>query len=138
MYSSRVMTPNDWSYIRYFKPNEFNHPMKMGFEFVKWLDDLRHAINLPISITSDYRDEERNRAVGGANDSAHTDVPCNAVDIGERPNPRDPNWNLTRFHIIAYAIKNRCSRIGLYSDGSIHLDMTHGERPSPRMWRKVK
>ena len=71
-------------------------------------------------------------------DLAHEHVPCNAVDIGERPRPSDPGWRYSRWRIVTAAIEKGCERIGSYANGSLHLDMTHGRQPSPRMWRVAR
>ena len=109
----------------------------MGYEFIRWLDRVREGAGVPMTITSSYRTPAHNAAVGGATDSAHTDTPCNAVDIGERPRADDPNWNYSRWQIVTTAIALGCKRVGSYADGSLHLDMTHDKRPAPRMWRVV-
>jgi uncharacterized protein YcbK (DUF882 family) len=137
-FSTRVMRPEDWLQIRHFKASEFQKPHLMGVEFVRWLDELRHKAGVPMHITSSYRTPEHNAEVGGASDSAHTDIPCNAVDIGERPSPEDPHWNYTRWQIVTTAVALGCQRIGTYADGSLHLDMSHAKRPAPRMWRVVR
>ena len=137
-FSTRTMFAADWAAIRYFKPSEFAVPSRMGFEFMKWLDTLRAQAGVPIIITSSYRTPAHNAAVGGASNSAHTDVPCDAVDIGERPRPDDPQWNYSRWMIVSTAIMMGCKRIGTYADGSLHLDMSHDRRPAPRMWRVVR
>lgn len=131
------MRAADWAEIKRFKPTEFKHPEKMGYEFMLWLDKLAVKADVPIVLTSSYRSPEYNDSVGGASNSAHTDVPCNAVDIGERPRESDPNWNYSRFQIVASAIKLGCTRIGTYANGSLHLDMAHDKRPGQRMWRVV-
>lgn len=136
-FSSRTMQPADWKDIKFFAAAEFKNPEKMGYEFMKWLDEVRARAGVPMSITSSYRSPAYNAAVGGASDSAHTDVPCNAVDIGMRPRASDPNWNYSRFMIVRAAIDMGCGRIGSYANGSLHLDMTSDKRPSPRMWRVV-
>ena len=136
-FSSRTMKPEDWAKLEHFNADEFKSPEKMGFEFMLWLDRLREEAAVPMTITSSYSDKKYKKKVGGASDSAHIDVPCNAVDIGMRPRPSDPNWNYTRFRIIRAAILSGCQRIGTYANGSLHLDMTHDERPAERMWRVV-
>lgn len=136
-YSSRTMQPEDWADIKHFNSSEFRDPSKMGYEFMLWLDALREEAGVPMRVTSSYRDPAHNKRVGGAKDSAHTDVPCDAVDIGEFTRDDDPNWNYTRFQIVATAIKRGCVRIGTYANGSLHLDMTQDVRPAPRMWRVV-
>ena len=136
-FSSRAMRAADWLEIKHFKPIEFHHPEKMGYEFVKWVDELRAEAGVPIVITSDSRTPANNKAVGGASDSAHVDVPCNSIDIGMRPRKDDPNWNYSRFQIISTAIRKGCRRIGTYKDGSLHLDRTEDVRPAPRIWTVV-
>lgn len=137
-FSSRTMKSADWNQVKHFSANEFKNPEKMGYEFVLWLDELREAAGVPMTITSSYRSPEYNAAVGGASDSAHSDVPCNAVDFGMRPRPDDPNWNLSRFKIVQAAMKMGCERIGSYANGSLHVDRTEHKRPAPRMWRVVR
>lgn len=136
-FSSRTMTEEDWKRIKYFTPAEFKNPERMGFEFLQWLDMLRAAVGMPMVITSSYRSPEYNAQVGGAKDSAHTDVPCNAVDFGERPRPDDPNWNRTRFAIVKNALLFGCERIGTYANGSLHIDRSENKRPAAVMWRVV-
>lgn len=132
------MRPEDWKTIRYFRPSEFRKPHLMGFEFIQWLDRVRQRAGVPMVITSDARSIEHNAEVGGAENSAHTDVPCNAVDIGERPSKSDPHWSHARYAILEAAIALGCERIGSYGDGSLHLDMTHDRRPREVMWRLAR
>lgn len=136
-FSSRTIQPKDWDAIKHFLPSEFSHPDKLGYEFVLWLDQVRELAGVPMTITSSYRTPEYNKRVGGATDSAHTDVPCNAIDIGERPRADDPNWNRSRYQIVRAALVNGCTRIGTYANGSLHLDRTEDKRPGERMWRVV-
>lgn len=103
----------------------------MGFQFIRWLDLVRERAGVPMKITSSYRSPEYNKSVGGAKDSAHTDVPCDAVDIGGLTNE-------ARFRIIKTALEMGCVRIGLYQGGGIHLDRSEGKRPAPRMWTVVE
>lgn len=136
-FSTRTMTASDWASLTHFDPDEFRAPEKMGWEFMRWLDKVRGDAGVKMVITSSYRTPAENAAAGGAPDSAHIDVPCNAVDIGMRPRPDDPNWNFSRFQIVAAAMNNGCQRIGSYAGGSLHLDRTEDRRPAPRMWRVV-
>lgn len=132
-FSSRKMYPTDWDEVRHFRPSEFKNPEEMGYEFILWLDKVRERAAVPMTITSSYRSPEYNRLVGGAADSAHTDKPCEAVDIGMRPRPSDPNWNYSRFRIIFSAYELGCRRFGTYSNGSLHIDRSYS-RPDERMW----
>jgi uncharacterized protein YcbK (DUF882 family) len=136
-FSTRTMTPADWQGITHFTPAEFKAPDKMGYEMMLWLDGVREQAGVPMRITSSYRSPAYNASVGGAKDSAHTDVPCDAVDIGKDPTPSDPNWNYSRFRIVDTAMKAGCVRIGFYPNGSLHLDRTEDKRPSPRLWNAV-
>lgn len=137
-FSTRTMRPSDWAEIKHFKSTEFREPDKMGYEFMLWLDALRGKVAMPMTITSSYRSHAYNKSVGGASDSAHTGVPCEAIDIGMRPRSDDPNWNRTRFAIIRAAIEMGCRRIGTYANGSLHLDRSEDKRPADRMWVVVK
>lgn len=137
-FSSRTIRPQDWALVQHFTPDEFKEPGKMGFEFIRWLDELRDRAGVPMRITSSYRSPDYNRSVGGASDSAHSDVPCNSVDIGKLPDAvSDPNWNYARYKIIQHAILLGCTRIGMYPNGSLHLDRSEDKRPAPRIWIAV-
>lgn len=135
--STRPMTTDDWRGIRNFGMSEFKQPYKMGKEFVMWLDKVREMAGVPMHPSSDYRTPEHNASVGGAKDSAHTDYPCEAVDIKMTPTPDDKNWNHARYRIITAALALGCTRIGMYPNGSLHLDRTEGERPGGRIWIAV-
>lgn len=136
-FSKRTMKPADWAECPHFPPSEFKNPEKMGYEFMVWLEKVRVKANVPMTITSSYRSPAYNASVGGAKDSAHTDTPCNAVDIGMRQRSDDPNWNFSRWQIVMAARDLGCNRIGSYANGSLHLDRTEEKRPAPRMWRVV-
>jgi uncharacterized protein YcbK (DUF882 family) len=134
MFSTRTMTAADWAASKHFKASEFRNPDKMGAEFIQWLNAVREQAGVPMRITSDYRSPDRNLAVGGAQASSHCDTPCNAVDIGQRIAPDDPNGNLARFKIVQAALALGCTRIGIYANGSVHLDRTEQVRPADRLW----
>lgn len=137
-FSTRTMRSEDWAALRHFTPAEFHAPERMGYEFMRWLDEVRERAGVPMHPTSDWRSHAHNDAVGGATDSAHEDTPCDAIDLGERPRPDDPSWNYTRWRIVTTAIAMGCTRIGSYADGSLHLDRTEGRRPGQRMWRVAR
>lgn len=136
-FSTRCMEPSDWVPLEpYFKPEEFNHPEKLGAEFMEWLLQVRLRAGVPMVVSSDWRDPARKV---GAKDSAHGDVPCDSVDIRKptKPNPADPNWNYARWRIVNAAIELGCRRIGIYPNGSLHIDRTEHRRPHPRLWVMV-
>lgn len=137
MYSTRCMTPADWEKIEHFSASEMNYPDSIGFEFMQWLDQVRTLAGVAMHPVSDHRPPERNAKAGGASQSAHMDVPCDAIDIGKRPTPDDPNWNRHRFKIIQAAMRLGCTRIGIYPSGSLHLDRAEKTHPSPRLWVSV-
>lgn len=137
-YSTRTMTDADWAKCKYFAKSEFNYPDSMGYQFVMWLESVREEAGVPMHLSSDHRPPERNAAAGGAEKSAHMDLPCNAVDIGKRPKTDDPNWNHARYRIIKAALKLGCQRLGMYPNGSLHLDRGESDHPAPRIWIAVK
>lgn len=135
-FSSRCMRPEDWDEIKHFKPEEFKKPLLMGYEFMKWLDKVREGADVVMLVSSSARSDDYNKAVGGAGDSAHVDIPCDAVDIRKNPNSK-MTWNHDRFQIVFTAYALGCRRFGIYKDQSIHLDRTEKKRPAPRMWVEV-
>lgn len=147
MFSSRTMALGDWDKIKHFRPDEFTTkdpgnvrvPVadKMGYEFVLLLDAVREDAGVPMHVSSSYRTPSHNVLVGGAEDSAHMDEPCNAADIVPALTPDDPHGNRARWAIVNAFIKHGCKRVGIYADGSIHADMTDDKRPAPVLWTKV-
>ena len=72
--------------LKYFKLSEFESPDLPGVnnmcpKFLKKLDEARAIAGIPFFITSGYRSPKHNLDVGGVQDSAHTLIPCKAVDI---------------------------------------------------------
>lgn len=134
-------TPHDpvWDDIAdVFKPQEFNHPYQMDADFLRRLAKARRRAGVPFRPVSDHRTAEENEAAGGAENSAHTDVPCKAVDL------RVVN-NLERWKAVEACIAVGFTRIGVYPPtawqrktygkgaGSVHVDGAV-DRPAPRMW----
>jgi uncharacterized protein YcbK (DUF882 family) len=138
-FSTRCMTDADWhsGKVKFFVRSEFRYPNKMGYEFILWLDKVRGIAGRKTDVTSDYRTPAHNAEVHGAQDSAHEDEPCDAVDLKAIILPDDPNGNLWRFVIVQTAMQLGCTRIGVYKNGSVHLDMTEHCRPAPRLWIQV-
>lgn len=132
------MRAEDWAEMApEFSATEFEYPERMGLEFMRWLKAVRQRAGVPMPISSDGRDRIYNAEVGGAQDSAHVDVPCEAIDIKKAPRPDDPNWNYSRWQIVTAAMALGCTRIGIYANGSIHLDRSEDRRPAPRLWVAV-
>lgn len=69
----------DFKNLRYFKPEEFNHPDEMDQGLVDLLDELRARLGQPMHLSSSYRDPSHNASVGGVQDSQH--LSGHAVDI---------------------------------------------------------
>ena len=116
----------DWKQIYYFKPQEFRcsccgqGDKEMNHKLVVPLDRIRKQLGKPIRITSGYRCEKHNSAVGGAKHSQHR--LGNACDIGIRKTDIS-----TLFDIIALATNEPTIRgIGISRksgrNGFIHLD----------------
>jgi len=88
------------------------------------LDRAREFFGFPIVITSGYRDPEKNEAIGGVKNSAHT--AGLAVDIKM---PADPVMR----EKLAWALGLAgFKRFGCY-DRHAHLDVD-GSKPSPAWW----
>lgn len=106
-----------------FKSNEFAcqgkgccSTVKIDEKLVEYLQDIRDYFGSPVTITSGYRCEKHNKAVGGASGSRHTKG--QAADImvkGVKP-----------VHVAAYAESIGVKGIGLYeteADGFfVHID----------------
>lgn len=132
-FSTRTMQPEDWATLKHFTAAEFNYPDAMGFEFMQWLDKLRTALRFPIKISSDHRPPERNAAAGGKSRSAHLDIPCEAVDISSASLD-----NAKRFKLVHTAMALGCRRMGLYENGSVHLDRAEGKgKAQDVLWVKL-
>lgn len=127
-YSTRAMRDEDWASVRHFTPDEFRDPSVMGYEFMRLVDEVREQAGVSMTVTSSSRTPARNTKVGGAKQSAHMDLPiCNAIDVL-------PSDNYGRFAILKAAMALGFTRIGIYANGSIHLDKTESTRPAPRLW----
>lgn len=132
------MMPGDWPLLLHFKPAEFPAPEKMGYQHMLRLDRMRREAGVPCKVSSSFRTRKHNKAVGGAADSAHCDGDvdgelCEATDIM----PLDSHG---RFEIVRAAFLVGFERIGIYENGSIHVDSTgepHGHRPNRVLWHVV-
>lgn len=126
--STRTMQPVDWKLIRHFTPSEFKYPARLGYQFMLKIDATRDQAGVAMHPTSDWRDPVHNKKVGGAQNSAHTDEPiCEALDFA-------PANSADRYAIVAAAFLCGWERIGIYQDGSVHLDATGDRRPNRVLW----
>lgn len=70
-----LMTLSDWKEIQFFTKEEFSCKcgcgVRMNRDFVFRVDSLRARVGFPIVITSGYRCESHNKAIGGATNSQH-------------------------------------------------------------------
>jgi len=109
----------DWTGIKYFKASEFDSPdlptsgERMDKRLITFLDSLRNWLGRPVVITSGYRTEAHNKAVGGARNSAHlrgkaADIACTDTTL--------------RFAIVKYALSSGLVRIEL-SQKHVHIDI---------------
>ena len=102
---------------------------KMDQEFLYFLDDLREAFGKPIRVNSSYRDPNYNETVGGVKRSAHTEIPCKAVDIHVE-NSRD------RYTLVSLAIGMGARRIGI-GETFLHIDQST-EKVQDVIWTYYK
>ncbi|MDR1651664.1 MAG: peptidase M15 [Synergistaceae bacterium] len=86
------MRLNDIRISPHFKLREFQcgccGTVKLRPELIAMLEALRALWGRPISLTSGYRCEQHNRAVGGASRSLH--MAGRAADISARPDEQKP------------------------------------------------
>lgn len=112
--------------LKYFSPEEFDSPdlpgshVNMDPQFLKLLDLCRERAAIPFKITSGYRTAERNKQVGGVENSSH--LKGVAVDVAA-PDSR------TKYKIIQAALSVGINRIGCGSN-FVHLDRDLDKVPS--------
>lgn len=111
----------------YFQMNEFacKHCGKneMDRDFIHKLDEARNTAGVPFVITSGYRCEEHNEAVGGSPTSSH--MKGHAVDISCTD-------SRTRWLIIGALFEAGINRIGI-GENFIHCD-DDPKKPSEVVW----
>lgn len=104
--------------MRYFNYCEFDSPDELGSgcymddDFLQMLDDARDFAGVPFKITSGYRTEAHNHAVGGSRNSSHmkglaADIACGGSH--------------ERMQIVTALLFVGFDRIGI-GDGFIHVD----------------
>lgn len=112
--------------MKYFKLSEFACKccgrIDMQKSTLDMLEQAREIANIPFYITSGYRCEAHNRAVGGVQNSSHTlgyaaDIKCNQE---------------TQKNILEAVKKAGFQRIGV-SNSFIHVD-NDPSKPSPANW----
>lgn len=115
--------------MRYFEFSEFDSPdqegtgLLMDQTFLQMLDNARDIARIPFRITSGYRTKERNKQVGGVEDSAHTKGL--AADIFYH-NEKE------KYLIFSALVQAGFRRIGVASN-FIHVDNDH-TKPYPAYW----
>lgn len=113
---------------RYFKEHEMECKcrkcLKTIFDanLIRKLDALREDLGRPVTITSGYRCEAHNRAVGGSPNSQHllgkaADIAVYEYKLNGKVLPR-----MTAAELLPYAEKHGFDGIGLYSWG-LHVDV---------------
>lgn len=121
------MNKDQWKHIKHFQPHEFFSPdieaEEMNAAFVAELDRIRHVLGQPMTVTSGYRTEAHNKAVGGVKDSAH--MKGLAVDIAV------PDGQY-RYMLVTTCLARGIVRIGVGKD-FVHIDMDKSKN-YPRMW----
>ena len=107
--------------MRYFKNEEFHcsccNNSHMDFDFLDMLITARVFADMPFIITSGWRCEKHNKAVGGKKDSAH--LFGKATDISASD-------SRSRFWVLYGLINAGFTRIGIGKD-FIHADTDHNK-----------
>jgi uncharacterized protein YcbK (DUF882 family) len=102
---------NDLQVSPHFNLREFQcrccGRVKLSRELVRKLEGLRAAVGRPVVITSGYRCERHNAAVGGAARSLH--LAGRAADVSYRP-----GGSLEAAEADLHALRQIASRIGFY------------------------
>ena len=113
--------------IKHFKLSEFDCPSdsesgeNMCLSFLSKLDKARELAGVPFKITSGYRSPKHNTAIGGAKNSSHMNIPCNACDIAV------PD-SFTRYKIVESLLKMGINRIGI-GKNFLHCDTEKEKSP---------
>lgn len=115
----RLITPVKT--YKYFTQSEIDG---LKPELVEKLDEAREIAGIPFIITSGYRGKEKNKEVGGANDSSH--LTGLAVDLLVKD-------SVSGGKILLALVKVGFTRFGFYEDGHIHVDMDN-EKSNPCYW----
>lgn len=104
---------------------------RMEPDFMERLIKLRKTINVPLNVTSSYRDREHNARIGGAANSAH--LLGRAVDIKIA--------GADAYTLVGLAVTMGFTGIGVKQKGAyggrfIHLDDCEdcADRPRNRIW----
>ena len=61
----------NFTLLRHFAENEFDHPEELQPVFLRLLDNIRDIADIPFHITSDSRSPDENKVVGGSPNSLH-------------------------------------------------------------------
>lgn len=112
---------NDFQISDHFKLSEFEDPsgvVMLDSVLVQKLETLRVQLgNGPIEITSGYRTDTHNEAVGGVQGSQH--------ELGKAADIVVPGHTVQE--VAQYARNVGFTGIGVYTDGHVHVDI----RPGP-------
>lgn len=120
-----------WQDLRYFRPHEFacrcgcsRGPGEMDMDFLLRLDRARLEAGFPFVVTSGFRCEEHNRAVGGVVNSSHLEGLAADIEL--------PEDGALRHRMMAAMLRNFL-RVGLGID-FVHVDVDV-TKPFPAFWR---
>jgi len=115
----------DWSRVKHFSREEFGYASDVEPDemLVSMLDQARGLAGVPFELTSGIRSPNRNREVGGVEDSAHTKGL--AVDILAED-------SRTRFLIVDALLSVGFNRVGVGPD-FVHVDIDES-KPRDVCW----
>ena len=121
-----LMEQHDWAAMKYFGPEEFDNPERMGKKFIWRLNEARIIAGVSFTITSDFRTAEHNADVGGAERSPH--LTGRAVDIRVRS-------NFDRAKILYGLFKAGFTQVGVTYPKHIHVhELKDAYHPEWRAW----
>lgn len=109
-----------FNYEEFDSPDLPNSGINMDDNFLRLLDKARGIANTSFRITSGYRTEARNEAVGGVPNSSH--LRGYAADIAATD-------SLSRFKIVSALLEAGLTRIGI-ANTFIHVDADPDKSPN--------
>jgi len=115
-----MASPETWTELLYFRPEEFTFPHEMDDVLLLTLDKARRYAGQAFIITNSYRDPDSDI---GVPDSAHKKGM--AVDIRA-------NDSRTRYNVLRGLLAAGFQRIGVY-DKHLHADVD-ASKPTGVVW----
>lgn len=122
--TSTIPAGDGWDGIEFFSKKEFRckcggkycngYPAEIDLTMVRYADEIRRRIGVPLGVNSGLRCSQHNRNEGGVDGSQHT--LGTAVDLG-----KPSGVTVAKMAAIAEEVMGNTGGIGIYSWG-IHID----------------